>query len=42
MTAEMNVFRDDKAETNITREQGLSNAPNADTTYFNVPKVKKS
>lgn len=41
MTQELNVFREDVSKTTITREQGLSNAPNADKVYFNVPKVKK-
>lgn len=41
LTADYNVFRDDKAETTITREEGLQNAPAATSAYFEVPKVIK-
>lgn len=34
-----NVFREDEAETRISREDALKNAPDADSTYFRVPKV---
>ena len=36
-----NVFRDDRAEARISREEALQNAPDADGTYFRVPKVIK-
>jgi len=34
-----NVGRDDVVQERITREQGLSNAPDSDGEYFRVPKV---
>ena len=34
-----NVFREDKAERRISREEALQNAPDADGTYVRVPKV---
>lgn len=34
-----NVFREDKAEQRISREEALQNAPDADGTYVRVPKV---
>lgn len=34
-----NVFRDDAVEQRISREEALSNAPDADGEYFRVPKV---
>jgi len=34
-----NVSRDDRVEQRITREEGLSNAPDVDSAYFRVPKV---
>ena len=34
-----NVYREDEVETRISREEALSNAPDADSTYFRVPKV---
>ena len=34
-----NVFRDDQAASRISREEALQNAPDADGTYFRVPKV---
>ncbi|WP_339606450.1 Asp-tRNA(Asn)/Glu-tRNA(Gln) amidotransferase subunit GatC [uncultured Roseivirga sp.] len=41
MTAEVNVFRKDKAETSITQQQALKNAPVKDNKFFKVPKVLK-
>lgn len=41
MTAEVNVFRKDKAETSITQQQALKNAPVEDNKFFKVPKVLK-
>ena len=34
-----NVFRDDEVSSRISREEALKNAPDADGTYFRVPKV---
>ncbi len=34
-----NVFRKDVATARISREEALKNAPDADGTYFRVPKV---
>ena len=34
-----NVVRPDEARPRISREEGLSNSPDADSTYFRVPKV---
>ena len=39
MSEEVNVFREDIAHNQITREQGLKNAPKQDGEYFLVPKV---
>ncbi|MFC0186140.1 aspartyl/glutamyl-tRNA(Asn/Gln) amidotransferase subunit C [Pseudarcicella hirudinis] len=39
MTEEVNALREDKIVPNITREQGLLNAPKKDEEYFRVPKV---
>ena len=39
MTDEENVFRDDVAETSITKPEALSNAPVKDSDYFKVPRV---
>ena len=36
-----NVLRPDKAETTISHEEALLNAPDADSDYFKVPKVLK-
>lgn len=41
MTAEMNVFRSDKAETVISMEDALKNAPEQDGQFFKVPPVIK-
>ena len=34
-----NVFRDDKVEESISREEALKNAPDSDDVFFKVPKV---
>ena len=34
-----NVFRDDKVEESINREEALKNAPESDEVFFKVPKV---
>ena len=34
-----NVHRKDVVQQRITREEGLSNAPDADSVFFRVPKV---
>lgn len=34
-----NVFREDGTEQRITHDDGLRNAPDADSDYFRVPKV---
>ncbi|RFS15478.1 Asp-tRNA(Asn)/Glu-tRNA(Gln) amidotransferase subunit GatC [Emticicia sp. C21] len=39
MSEEVNVFREDVANNQLTREQGLKNAPKQDGEYFLVPKV---
>lgn len=39
MSHEINVFRDDIAEINLTHAEVLSNAPKKDEDYFRVPKV---
>lgn len=36
---ETNVMRPDEAKMEITKAEGLSNAPLADSDYFKVPKV---
>lgn len=33
------ILRDDEEHTNITHEEALKNAPDADTDYIKVPKV---
>jgi len=35
----VNVLREDRVEQRISREEALSNAPDADDAYFRVPKV---
>lgn len=35
----VNVVREDEAQQRITRDDALRNAPDADGTYFRVPKV---
>jgi aspartyl-tRNA(Asn)/glutamyl-tRNA(Gln) amidotransferase subunit C len=39
MSLEVNALREDKVIPNISREQGLKNAPKQDGEYFMVPKV---
>jgi aspartyl-tRNA(Asn)/glutamyl-tRNA(Gln) amidotransferase subunit C len=39
MSLEINALREDKVIPNISREQGLKNAPKQDGEYFRVPKV---
>ena len=39
MNSGVNVFRDDNAKNELTKEQGLFNAPQKDKDYFMVPKV---
>ena len=39
MTEEVNTLRDDIANTSITKEDALKNAPKKDSDYFIVPKV---
>lgn len=41
MSANVNVLRDDVVEGSVSREEGLKNAPEADGTFFKVPKVIK-
>jgi aspartyl-tRNA(Asn)/glutamyl-tRNA(Gln) amidotransferase subunit C len=41
MTQEVNVFRPDVAENNISQANALKNAPAKDDQYFKVPKVLK-
>ncbi len=42
MTDEVNVLREDKVVTSISREEALLNAPLKDEQFFKVPKVIKS
>jgi len=39
MTDEVNVLREDEAETSISQKEALKNAPKKDSDYFKVPKV---
>lgn len=39
MSLEVNALREDVVVPNISREQGLKNAPKQDGEYFRVPKV---
>ena len=39
MTEAMDIFREDKVQGSMAREEALHNAPNADLNYFKVPKV---
>ena len=41
MTSELDRFRNDEANNQLSQEQGLKNAPKHDSTYFRVPKVIK-
>jgi aspartyl-tRNA(Asn)/glutamyl-tRNA(Gln) amidotransferase subunit C len=34
-----NVFREDKVDESISREEALKNAPDSDNVFFKVPKV---
>lgn len=39
MTENRNIFREDKVEQYITKEDALKNAPDKDSDYIKVPKV---
>ncbi|CAH0997187.1 Glutamyl-tRNA(Gln) amidotransferase subunit C [Emticicia aquatica] len=39
MSEEVNVFREDVAKNELSREKGLKNAPSQNGEYFQVPKV---
>jgi aspartyl-tRNA(Asn)/glutamyl-tRNA(Gln) amidotransferase subunit C len=39
ITGEVNNWREDVANNQLTREKGLANAPSQDGTYIKVPKV---
>lgn len=39
MSDEINVFREDKIEGSVSREEALKNAPTKDEQFFKVPKV---
>ncbi|MDX5404495.1 MAG: Asp-tRNA(Asn)/Glu-tRNA(Gln) amidotransferase GatCAB subunit C, partial [Bacteroidota bacterium] len=41
MTEEVNVLRKDETRHDITHEEALKNAPDADSDYFKVPKVMR-
>lgn len=41
MSDNLNILRDDVVRGSISREEGLKNAPDADGTFFKVPKVIK-
>ena len=41
MTDAINVLREDEIKGSISREEALKNAPDADGTFFKVPKVIK-
>lgn len=41
MSDEVNVLRDDKVQSSVSREEGLKNAPLHDEQFFKVPKVIK-
>ena len=41
MNERVNVLRADEAHQNITKEEGLKNAPVKDSDYFKVPRVVK-
>lgn len=40
MSMEVNALREDKTGKHLDREKGLLNAPDRDTQFFKVPKVK--
>jgi len=42
MSLEINSLREDKVISNISREQGLRNAPKHDGAYFCVPKMMEN
>jgi len=42
MGEEANVLRDDIPENPLSRSEALTNAPDADNTYFKVPQVVKN
>ena len=39
MSDEVNVLREDEAETTVTQKMALQNAPKKDSDYFRIPKV---
>jgi aspartyl-tRNA(Asn)/glutamyl-tRNA(Gln) amidotransferase subunit C len=39
MTEELNVMREDANPKNLSREEGLQNAPQQNGEYFKVPRV---
>lgn len=39
MSDEVNVLREDEVKHEITKDEGLKNAPKHDSDYFKVPKV---
>jgi len=39
MSPAINILRDDRLQTSLSREEALANAPATDGTYFKVPKV---
>lgn len=41
MSSNINMLRDDIVKGSITKEEALRNAPDADGTFFKVPKVIK-
>lgn len=41
MTAELNRFREDEPSGEVSHEEALKNAPDADSDYFRVPKFSK-
>lgn len=41
MSTNTNILREDIVSGSISREEGLKNAPDADGTFFRVPKVIK-
>ena len=42
MSEEINRLREDEVKNQLTQEQALSNAPDADGQFFRVPKVIKT
>lgn len=41
MSHEVNVLREDKVTSHLSKEEALKNAPSKDSDYFKVPKVIK-